>query len=96
MGTPEEVSSRRGGVGEQAIVVFQRMEVGFIGRRVVFVSICSKFHRRAVTVSPNPQTLKLTVEMLDVVSSLALMDLRGGGRIGGDYSRTSILNKSTF
>ena len=79
METREEVSSRRGGVGEQAIVVFQRMEVGFIGRRVVFVSICSKFHRRAVTVSPNPQTLKMTVETLDAVSSLALMDLRGGG-----------------
>ena len=31
------------------------------------------------TVSPNPQTLKMTVETLDAVSSLALMDLRGGG-----------------
>ena len=42
------------------------------------------------TVSPNPQTLKMTVEMLDVVSSLALMDERGGGGIGGDYSNVKL------
>ena len=37
----------------------------------------------------------MTVETLEEVSSLALMDERGGGGIGGDYSQTSILNMST-
>ena len=37
----------------------------------------------------------MTVEALDEVSSLALMDEIGGGGIGGDYSQTSILNMST-
>jgi len=31
------------------------------------------------TVSPNPQTLKMTAEILDAVSSLALMNERGAG-----------------